>query len=449
MGGREMAQVMLVLALAATIRLVWVSTIEPAGGLVNDAGYYDAFARGIAAGDGYAMPDGTPTAFWPVGYPATLAALYTACGHSRAVAVGFNVVVETATVALLYLLARRWFPHRTALGAAAIYAVLPGAVTFTSLTLSEPWFTCLFVAALTTLAWADRRARLWRWAVLFGLIAAAAAYVRGQGLLLPVLAVPWLWLAGLRFPRALGFGALSLGVVLIAAAPWVVRNTRLFGEPVLLSTNLGQDFWTGHHPGADGGLSYDDQLAFAASFAHLPPLERERAINREGLRQGLRFARTHPVEEGRLLVRKLWRLYRDDGDGLRWNEQHGAAPRFTPAVRTALHAVTNVAYWALLIAALIGLGRGLQRRRPWADGLLMVLLAWTGTHLAFFAEPRFHAPLLPLLALAAAALMDVSMGERAAACRSAHAARLPDTSIARSSSRGIDGGPRSPGSPGR
>jgi hypothetical protein len=173
-----------VLALALSLRLAWVVSVEPAGGLVNDAGYYDAFARGIAAGRGYALPDGTPTAFWPVGYPATLAALYTAFGSGRAVAVGFNVVVETVTVALLYLLARRWFPHRTALRATAIYAVLPGAATFTSLTLSEPWFTCLFVTALTALAWADRQAQIWRWAVLFGLIAAAATYVRGQGLLL-------------------------------------------------------------------------------------------------------------------------------------------------------------------------------------------------------------------------------------------------------------------------
>jgi hypothetical protein len=242
--------------------------------------------------------------------------------------------------------------------------------------------------------------------VLVGVLAAAATYVRGQGLLLPIVAVPWLWLAGLRFPRAAAFGALSLGVVLLAAAPWAARNTRLFGEPTFLSTNLGQDVWTGHHPGADGGLGYEDQLAFAASFAHLPPLERERAINREGLRQGLRFALTHPLEEGRLLARKLWRLYRDDGDGLRWNEQHGAAPRFGPAMRAVLHAVTSVAYWALLVAALLGLGRGLRRRRAWAGGILVVLLAWTGMHLAFFAEPRFHAPLLPLFALAAATLAD-------------------------------------------
>src|SRR3712207_1508196 len=143
MGDRGKAQVALVLLLALSVRLLWVASVEPAAGLVNDAGYYDAFARRIAAGDGYAMPDGTPTAFWPVGYPATLAALYAAFGGRRAVATGFNVVAETATVAMLYLLARRWFRHRTALGAATTYAVLPGSIAFTSLTLSAPWFTCL------------------------------------------------------------------------------------------------------------------------------------------------------------------------------------------------------------------------------------------------------------------------------------------------------------------
>jgi 4-amino-4-deoxy-L-arabinose transferase-like glycosyltransferase len=428
----------LVATIALSLRLLWIARVHPAVDVINDAGYYDHFGSSIESGAGYVMPDGEPTAFWPVGYPATLAAIYRLFGRRPEAAAVFNCLVDTTTTVLIYVLARRWLARRAALLAALVYAVLPGPVTFTSLTLSEPWFTCLLTAALTVLAWADVRLdRRW-WPVAFGMLAAAAGYVRGQALPLPLVAAMWFLVAGVGMARALRFGAVALAVVLLATLPWAARNSRVFGEPTFLSTNVGQDFWTGHHEGADGGLAYEDQIAFAALYEHLPRPERERAINRDGLRQGFAYLLSHPEEEVRLSANKLVRLYRDDLDGIRWNEQHGSAPIFTSAERRAMRAVVTAGYWAAIGLGLVGLACGWRRRARWAAFCTLAVAGWTAVHVLFFAEPRFHAPILPLVAVAAgAALASLTSGAWCAASdavadraavEAAGGARTPDRS---------------------
>jgi len=41
-------------------------------------------------------------------------------------------------------------------------------------------------------------------------------------------------------------------------------------------------------------------------------------------------------------------------------------------------------------------------REPGRVLLLSLLLYWTGIHLVFFGDPRFHAPVMPIVALLAA-----------------------------------------------
>ena len=67
-------------ALAA--RLAWIASVHPAQGVFDDTGYYDFFAKTLAGGGDFRMPWGTPTAFWPPGYPAVLAIAYRVFGSS-------------------------------------------------------------------------------------------------------------------------------------------------------------------------------------------------------------------------------------------------------------------------------------------------------------------------------------------------------------------------------
>src|SRR5207244_5222051 len=109
-----------------------------------------------------------------------------------------------------------------------------------------------------------------------------------------------------------------------------------------------------------------------------------------------------------LAAKKVMRLYRDDSDGVRWNEHNGDAPIFSGRTRARLHLLADGYFYLTGGLAIALLGAGLVRRRPWAILIGLVAAYWTAVHVVFFAEPRFHASLQPVIAvLAGAALVEL------------------------------------------
>lgn len=388
--------------LAISVRLAWLAAVDPEVGLLDDAGYYHFFARALAEGSGYVREDGVATAFWPVGYPAALSLVYTVFGPSLTAAKLFNVLLGGASTALTFTLARVWLSSRGSTLAALLYALWPGAIAYASVTMSETLFTFTFLVSLLLLAKAPAwQARNRLAAVALGVAIAMANYVRGQALLLPLLAVPWLVRRGWRFKASLLFSALALAVVLLLSLPWLIRNTDRFGQLTFLSTNTGINFWLGHRAGADGGPNYHAQLAFAQRFDHLPRIEQEPAWSREGLREGLDYALNHPLDELRLSALKVYQLYRSDADALLWNEQNGATPIFSDNTREALRLVMNSYYYIVAALAAAGLYLGWREGHDWALFFTLTFAYWTLVHIVFYGEPRLHVPIQPLLTILA------------------------------------------------
>ena len=115
------------------------------------------------------------------------------------------------------------------------------------------------------------------------------------------------------------------------------------------------------------------------------------------------YAIHHPRDELRLTERKVVRLFRDDSDAIRWNEHNGGPPLFSDGTRARLRHAFDGSFYLAGIAALVATAVGLLGRRWWALLFSLVSLYWVAVHIVFFAEPRFHVPLLPLVALGAAA----------------------------------------------
>jgi 4-amino-4-deoxy-L-arabinose transferase-like glycosyltransferase len=69
-------------------------------------------------------------------------------------------------------------------------------------------------------------------ALLIGLLAGLALLTKSSGLaLLPALGVAWL-VSGRRSEKPLATGLATLAVPLLVAAPWLMRNTSLYGDPL-------------------------------------------------------------------------------------------------------------------------------------------------------------------------------------------------------------------------
>jgi 4-amino-4-deoxy-L-arabinose transferase-like glycosyltransferase len=404
----------LILSGALVLRLAWIAYCGWQPLPDDDAFRYDFTARALADGRGYIHLNGAPTAFWPPGYAFLLAFAYKLFGAGATTAQLVNVLLGTATVGLVYLIGRRTVGERAALIASAIVAAFPSLIFFTAVTLSETAFTFVVLLAVYLLLResdperTDAGGRNLRLLFVSGLVIGFAALVRGQALLLPLVFVPFWLRSGFNRPEItdkLVALALAIGLVI---APWTIRNAAEMGAPVLISTNAGVDLWIGHHEGATGRGQHADQLF--AGHPELDTTEREVQVNADGFREGIGYLLTHPLDETVLPLKKLFWLYSHDAEGLLWNEGHGGQPFLGAGEEFFLLGISNLYYYAVMGIFVFGAASWFSRRDPGRVLLISLVAYWTLVHIAFFGDPRFHAPIMPIVALLASVPIAALLG---------------------------------------
>ena len=420
--GDHAAWLGIILGLAFTLRLGWVALSEWQPVMGDDAFRYDFTARALLAGEGYVHFNGAPTAFWPPGYSLLLAAVYWLFGDSVLVAQLLNVVLGTATVGLVYLIGRRTLGPKPALVGAAILAGFPSLIFFTAVTLSEVAFTFLALLGVLLLLIETQSGKQRHLPLLLGagLVIGFASLMRGEALLLPLAFLPfWLRSDMGRTAIAHKLVALALGIGLIVA-PWTIRNAVQMESPVVISTNAGVNFWIGHHAGATGGGQLADELIYGIGTADGSPgspptmttVEREVRINSQGTLRGIGYGLTHPLQEISLTFKKLFWLYWHDAEGLRWNEAHGGQPFLSGIERAGLLVLSNVYYLAVLGFFALGVRQWFSLRDPGRLLLISLVGYFTLVHVIFFGDPRFHAPIMPMVAMLTAVPLAVRWSER-------------------------------------
>lgn len=388
--------------------------------MFEDAGWYHLTATTLANGGGYLNPyAGHPTASWPPGYPLVLALAYRVGGAVPATAVVLNAAFGALTCLFVWRLALRLADARTAVLATALLAFFPSHVFFAALVLSETLFTCLVVglmlAAIRLVQDEDERALVW---LAWGFGAGLTALVRAEAAVLAL--VPTVALASRGRGRAAVRVALAaLAGLVVALAPWTVRNARIFGAFVPTSTGFGRTLWIGHNPDAFGGMSETIQRAMneAITAAGLPPTAAgELATDRLLRGQAVAFLLDHPLRELALTPARTYHLFR--GDHV-WQAWYGpGTPRVLPsaAARRALGIAGNAYYLIVGCLAVLGFVR---RGSDAAAGWRLVdvwMLAWIAIFTAIYGDPRFHHLLVPpACILAAVALVRLGGGQRAAA----------------------------------
>ena len=405
-----------ILALAFVLRLVWVlyAMREPQG--VHDPIFYWGYGQAIAAGVGYQLPavgsiSAGPTAYYPIGYPAALGAVFALVTHTpipdnlQLAAGFFQIFLGVTTAVFVYEIGRRLFNSAVGLVAAAWLAMFPNLIFHTGAFLTETLFMFIVMAALLVLLahdWRERPPSLARLAI-FGALLGASALVRPIALLfLPLVPVVWL-VARFGWQRAL----LDMSIVLIFAAgviaPWSIRNFIKLDSPVIISTNLGDNLCIGHHENAPGSFALPLSCFPTDAYADLDRAEFEVRRNNDNIEKAVEYALAHPVVELKLLSRKAYHLWKHDHDGLRAVESYGENPFINDRLRTALERIADVFFFVTISLGGIGLaGLVLRPVDPRRLYFLLALLALAGIPLVFFGDARFHVPVMPLLVVPAA-----------------------------------------------
>lgn len=385
----------LIVCVALAIRVARVVLFQTPP--VSDAADYDVLAWRLAQGKGYVTADGTPTAFWPVGYPVFLAGIYLVFGYSWLAAGIANALLGTISVALTYRLAREVLCSRLSLVTAGAVALLPShIISFTSVLRNEMLHTAFVLAALIAACHLARHPN-WKNAALLGLILGVGLYVRPILLLFPAVVALLIMIrgrAGIRKSAVLA--GIALLISLLTISPWTARNYFAMGEFVLTATNGGITFYQANGPGATGEFRFVPEGTFSDSS--------EMTVYREGIQLGLRHIVSHPEQWIALLPIKFFHLWASD----RYNIAPSIIPEAYRGIVPVLWVIAQV-YWTIIVigATLAAVSRpilGYWLKFP-AVLFPLTLLYWTGFHMMFHGEGRFHIQMIPVVAIIAAHLL--------------------------------------------
>ncbi|PID79360.1 hypothetical protein CSB20_10600 [bacterium DOLZORAL124_64_63] len=375
---------------------------------VVDASFFDLWARSLV--EGRVFQD--QAFFKPPFYAYLLSFLYR-LGLGMTAVLMLQLLVGTGTALLTLAVGRLTFAPRVALTGALICALLPILPFFEIQLLAESWTTALTMGGLLLTLLSVRgksrtggksrntdgpQPRLWQPGGA-GLLLGLAAL--GRPNLLPAILVMALWVFWKTRQDA---GKPTAAILLLAGcaagmAPATIHNLG-YGQPVLISANLGANLVAGNSDQADGmsaipvGVRWDDLQLRTRQAGHTTPTAASRYLTREALD----WMVDHPGRVLQLLGKKV--LLFCGGEEPRNNinprwlaEKEGVwlLARWWPAT------------WLMLPLAVVGLILARGRADGGATLLRGYLLAQFLAVLPFFVNARFRAPLLPVLALFAAA----------------------------------------------
>ncbi len=342
-----------------------------------------------------------PTAYRPPLYPLALLPCVAMGPAARAAIGALHVLLGLATVLLVFRLARRLELGRYAVVAAALVACDPVLLAQSTLVMTETLAVFLVVAALSCLVAACERPTVGR-AATAGAVSAAAGLCR-PGLLFWTVAAATLAPMLIERPKRLGVFATFAVAAAVVLAPWVVRNQIQFGRPSLTTTHGGYTLLLGNNPGfyeylrsgAPGSVWDADELHCSRTVA-----DDELRADRDAHAEALGNIRREPGMFCRSCLIRIGRLWQP--------VPHQLLPEESSPRRFARHAV-GLWYLIEFLLAVFGVwavwkgrGRNASAGRIWVwGGLLLVCV--TLVHTFYWTNMRMRAPLMPVVALAAAA----------------------------------------------
>ena len=385
----------------------------------GDEADYHAIATHLVAGQGFTSTEETPTARRPPAYPVFLSLLYRVTGPEPAAGRLVQVLLGVMVVWFTIGVTRAWWGDTAAAWAGWLAALNPFLIFISGYLLTENLYLVFMLGALA-LAPGPREVcnASWLRAAAVGVLLGLATLTRPSGL--PVL--EWMLAAALLFGaapwsrRVMRF-ALVMVVFFVVLTPWMMRNARVVGAPVL-TTHGGITFYQGNNekvamtPQWRGGAAPLEVLPGYHEIAGLPEIERDRAA----WALGRAYLRTHPGQVPALVFWKMvrcWRLKSDMGlSGIRsgwWFNNRSVLGRLAARLDVGM-------MYAVIVLPLFVAGLVITRRR-WRNLLLLygVIAVHTAIAAAFFGSLRMRIPMEPVIcAFAAAALVSLAARRRAA-----------------------------------
>ncbi|MGC2110015.1 MAG: glycosyltransferase family 39 protein [Candidatus Korobacteraceae bacterium] len=379
--------------------------------LVNEM---ERLAYSLATGHGFSSPyviDTGPSAWTPPLYPWIVSLAFRAFGvysyASGFAVLLFNSIFSALTSWTIYRIARCSFGETVAVWSGWGWALFPYAIYWSvgwiwETSLSAFLLSLLFMVTLEMEG--DDRLRSWcGYGVLWGVAALTNTSL-----------IAWLpfsgcWLAyqlhrqGKRFVAPAVFGAVVFWMTLM---PWLVRNYVVFGQPVFIRDNFGNELRAGNNPLAEGWMVPNYHVASDPVLRNLFRQMGEPAINAQQLDDAKEWIAEHPQQFLILSFRRFLFFW-------------AGIPR------KGLEQLKNLLFLASSLLAIGGLVLAVKRRAHSAFLFASLVLFYPLIYYITFPQPRYRHPIDPELAILAVFLLSTV----AESVQSRRLAKNPNASV--------------------
>ncbi|WNQ11530.1 glycosyltransferase family 39 protein [Paenibacillus aurantius] len=357
----------------------------------DDRGYLESARILLETGRFTYNDPSRPTAFITPALPGFLAAVMTITGPGLILEQTVRIlqaVMVTGALWLLYRIGLRMVSAKASLLAVALCCLYPPLWLVSNFIFTEALFTLLVMLLLYMALLAEERPT-WSRALLFGLVWAAAVYVRPTIALWPgLLFLLLLYRRNIPWPRLIRSGLVTAAVFVLCLLPWWVRNYEVSGgEFIPLTRASGNPLLLGTYPWTVPSLFLEEQRTWHTTddLWINDQIDRERAMERikEGFTHSFwTYASWYTV--GKFLL--FW------GDVFYWMP--------IPGVPLA---AAILCHYVILLPGFIGMWKA--RRHPVAQVILLLLGYMSLLHMIYLAHSRYSVPLMPLVALFAASYL--------------------------------------------
>jgi hypothetical protein len=429
----QFAILFLIMLVAFIIRATHNRLDYMSQGTPDDYGYEASqIASSVASGHGFGNPypliQTGPTALMPPGYIYLLAGIFKLFGihttSSYLAATTLTGLLSTLICIPIFFLGRRVAGDAVGLGAAALWAVFPTAVLFTTGAISGVWDTALtaLLAAIVLLVTLrlQHSDRTGAW-IGYGLLCALALEVNPA--ILSALPFLFAWLAWNLYqhrhehPRAwLGLPALAALVIVLGCAPWTARNWITFHRFIPFRSNFGLELWLGNNKYEDHDLFPDTRSPYTSWIETRRYAEiGEIAFMREKKAESIQYISTHRWQTLRSIYMRFVVIW--TGTSVRL-EDIWPMMDWSMRISFAANAMFVVLGWAGLLAMF-------RQRHPCAWPFLAYLVFYPAVYYITHATLRYRNSIDP--ALAVLATYAIFCAARAIARQLAGASARPDS----------------------
>lgn len=354
-----------------------------------DEQQYWLMAGNLRRGEGLKDEFGFRATRMPL-YPAFLS-LFVDMPRGIMMAKGLQWLAGAVGAVLAAGLATTLFGSRVGLAAGLLVAVDPFLVFFSSLLLTETMFVAVLLAlwwCMARLGSAKDRGRAFAWGawVVVGVLGGLCVYIResSAGLVACVL-IGGVAMCRCRLAAA---GALLAAVLIVVAlAPWALRNEHVTGQRTWLTHRGGISLYDGVGPQADG----------SSNLQNVQQMEAMRGLNE--------------VEWDRYFREASWRAMREDPGRIvrlagvklarTWNPLPNVETYQSGLVRALSFAWTVPVYLLAVGGAVLVMRR--RRGERWPLGLLLLpAVYFSMVHSFFVGSVRYRLVSMPMLEILAA-----------------------------------------------